>query len=220
MPEIDGYEATGMIRRHEQEHAGPSGRTHLPIIAVTAVAIQGARERCLEAGMDDYLSKPVIVQSVVDVLNRWVGRATVDAAWDTVPADATAIFDVPSLSDEDVVDRAALDALRELDSEAGDALVAEMIQDFAAEVVPRMRGLHVAAACGDAQAVLQDLHFVAGCASIVGAVRVERLARSLEAKGPLDVLGGPHGAMALAAQLEEEVLRARSVLESIVAASA
>jgi CheY-like chemotaxis protein len=213
MPEIDGYEATGMIRRHEAEHPGTGSRPHLPIIAVTAVAIHGARERCLDAGMDDYLSKPVIVQSVVDVLDRWVGNPHAQAAGTVAAADEAE----PPV--DEVIDQLALDALRELDPEAGDALVAEMVHDFAAEVLPRMRGLHVAAACGDMQTLLHDLHFVAGCASIVGATRVERLARSLEIKGAMDLLDGPRGAVVLAAQLEEEVLRARQALDSIVAAS-
>src|SRR4051812_26952854 len=63
MPEMDGYEATVAIRRHEHEHQEPGAERRLPIIAVTAVAIKGARERCIEAGMDDYMSKPVTVQS-------------------------------------------------------------------------------------------------------------------------------------------------------------
>ena len=66
MPEMDGYEATRLIRKNEK-----SGR-HVPIVAMTAAALSGDRERCLAAGMDDYISKPVKLHVVAAVLERWL----------------------------------------------------------------------------------------------------------------------------------------------------
>ena len=72
MPEMDGYEATQLIRKREQEAAGAGGpRAHIHIIAMTANAMQGDREKCLAAGMDDYISKPVRESDLRAVLERW-----------------------------------------------------------------------------------------------------------------------------------------------------
>lgn len=67
MPVLDGYEAT---RRWRQQEAG---KAHTIIIGVTANAMEGDREQCLEAGMDDYLSKPFRLQEITDLLKKWLG---------------------------------------------------------------------------------------------------------------------------------------------------
>ena len=66
MPEMDGFAATAAIRQRESS----TGR-HVPIIAMTANAMQGDREDCLAAGMDDYVSKPVTFESLVSMLQKW-----------------------------------------------------------------------------------------------------------------------------------------------------
>jgi CheY-like chemotaxis protein len=71
MPEMDGYEASRQIRHNER------GGRHVPIIAMTADALPGERERCMEAGMDDYISKPVKLHVVAAVLERWLAAKEV-----------------------------------------------------------------------------------------------------------------------------------------------
>ena len=76
MPEMDGFEATRLIREAEQRNS--TDRT--PIIALTANALEGDRERCLKAGMDDYLSKPFTEQQIVEVFSRWFDPETSEDA--------------------------------------------------------------------------------------------------------------------------------------------
>jgi two-component system sensor histidine kinase/response regulator len=81
MPEMDGFEATQRIRDLEGE------ATHIPIIAMTAHAMKGDRERCMLAGMDDYLSKPIEPDNMFAIIQRWISKE--DAAMSTVGTEAT-----------------------------------------------------------------------------------------------------------------------------------
>lgn len=83
MPEMNGLEATGAIRALEAAWG-----THTPIIGVTAHALKGDRERCLEAGMDDYLSKPISPRALLDKLDRWMGSARMPAGSRASPSTA------------------------------------------------------------------------------------------------------------------------------------
>jgi CheY-like chemotaxis protein len=77
MPEMNGHEATAEIRRLE---AGTG--THVPIVGVTAHALKGDRERCIEAGMDDYLSKPISPKALLEKLRRWLSEEGDDAGYE------------------------------------------------------------------------------------------------------------------------------------------
>jgi CheY-like chemotaxis protein len=72
MPELDGYDATIAIRKRED------GKTHVPIVAMTANAMKGDREHCLSVGMDDYVAKPVRADELLAALERVLGLASAD----------------------------------------------------------------------------------------------------------------------------------------------
>ena len=67
MPEMDGYEATRYIRSQENQIVEPT----VPIVAMTANAMKGDREKCIQAGMDDYISKPIHIETLSQAITKW-----------------------------------------------------------------------------------------------------------------------------------------------------
>jgi len=80
MPTLDGFEATAAIRRHEQ-----STGTHVPIVAMTAHAIKGDEQRCLSAGMDSYIAKPIRAEELYGTLEKLLGQALATSSVDLGP---------------------------------------------------------------------------------------------------------------------------------------
>ena len=208
MPVLDGYDATRAIRQDEASLPADVVERHVPVIAVTAVALQGARERCLAVGMDDYLSKPVIAQSLAAVLKRWIDDRRSTSPWTLDDAPGT------PMGDAGLLDRRAIEALRELGADDWEAFLAEVIDDFRRDVSSRIEDARSAVATGDAGALVQSLHTIAGCAAMVGAVQVERLARSWPAHHLTE--GGSPQASADIRALEAAFARTCAMLETAV----
>ncbi len=91
MPELDGYAAATEIRR--RQNGGP----RIPIVAMTASAMQGERERCLAAGMDDYVTKPIDRRRLQEVVDQWLGAAAPEPRTEEVPVETGAAFDLAHL---------------------------------------------------------------------------------------------------------------------------
>jgi signal transduction histidine kinase/DNA-binding NarL/FixJ family response regulator len=167
MPVLDGLAATRELRARE----GQSG-THQLVVAMTAHAMQGDRERCLEAGMDDYLSKPVQPQALEAMLDRWLpGRFNPSAARRLADADPT-----PT----PVLDERAVEHLRSLEADGQPGLVAEVTTLFATQGRSLLQALRDAAVAGDGPGWRDRLHALRGSASSVGAICLVAYCEQLE----------------------------------------
>lgn len=174
MPEMDGYEATGWIRRREHE-AG--GTRRIPILAMTANAMQGDRERCLAAGMDDYVSKPVRTEELLRTLSKWVqsSRAQEGPAGTVHPPEATPAA-YPSAS---ALDAVAFAELQELFADQDPRMLHELLEQFLQDTAVRLDTLRTAAVAGDAETLVQTAHTLKSSSANIGALHLARLCQVL-----------------------------------------
>ena len=162
MPEMDGFEATAAIRARETATGG-----HIPIIAMTAHAMKGDRERCLAAGMDGYVSKPLRPQELFEVLERLAPATAAD------PAAAEPAAPPP-----------AFDLAAALDRVDGDVeLMKELAGLFLDECPQRMAEIHQAILRRDASGLKKSAHALRGSVANFGAPAATEAARRLETAG-------------------------------------
>jgi signal transduction histidine kinase/DNA-binding response OmpR family regulator/HPt (histidine-containing phosphotransfer) domain-containing protein/HAMP domain-containing protein len=176
MPEMDGYEATRLIRQGEPQPA-PNGRReqHLPIVALTAHAIKGDRDRCLAAGMDDYLTKPLDPAELARTLAHWMPHpGAANCRTDTIPAKAAGA-DTPKTG----IDFPAL-----LHRCMGrQDLARRLIKIFLAQASADVQELETAIREQDAPRLRMVAHRIKGSAANMSAEAVRESASRLEALG-------------------------------------
>jgi signal transduction histidine kinase/DNA-binding response OmpR family regulator/HPt (histidine-containing phosphotransfer) domain-containing protein len=209
MPVMDGFAATAAIRREERE-AG-RGRV-LPVIAITANALQGDREACLAAGMDDYLSKPFSQQELAAVIGRWMAlplAATVhhDDEPPRLPPESVEVIQ------RDVINRVALDKIRALSRERGDALVQKVIAAYVDDTPQQLRTLRSAIDALDTGNVRRIAHTLKSASANVGAEALAALCKEMEHLGRADTT---EGADAILTDMEQEFQAVRHSLTAIL----
>jgi CheY-like chemotaxis protein/HPt (histidine-containing phosphotransfer) domain-containing protein len=202
MPEMDGFEATAHIRAAEAAGQGfPLAGRRLPIIAMTAHALKGDRERCLQAGCDGYVSKPVQARTLLEAIEQAVaGRPA-----ESVPAEPETPAEPPS----DIV----LDEAAALARVGGDRhLLAEFVAIFAAECPSHLQRIREAVANRDRPALQRSAHTLKGLLGQFGARPAAAAARLLETSS---LEAEPEALDQAYAALEQEVERLQPALAAL-----
>lgn len=199
MPEMDGYEAAIQIRR------GEGADQHTPIIAMTAHALQGDREKALSAGMDDYLSKPVRPEQLDKVLERWLRQAP--GARRASPRGTNDVFEKSAAS----LDQNVLERLRMLRQEGGGHVIEGLMETFLKETATCLATLREAVQREEAPSVKRTAHALSGICLSVGASRMSAICSELEMMGASNNLSR---APELLTRIEEEFGHVRTLLDT------
>jgi PAS domain S-box-containing protein len=200
MPRMDGFAATAEIRRRE------GTARHTTIIAMTANALDGDDQRCLAAGMDDYLSKPVKAEILHEKMERWIKPPDAHHSVDRSNEDAV----IPGGTRGDVIDLAQIASLREIRQPGKGDFVTHLIDLFVNETVSELKVLHDAVSSNDAAEILRVAHLLKGGSSNIGAIQMTALYEQLEA-----TVGGANGdSKALLTRLDHEFELVREALKA------
>jgi CheY-like chemotaxis protein len=202
MPEMDGLTATCEIRKSEEA----TGR-HIPIVAMTAHAMKGDKEKCLDAGMDDYVSKPIRRKDLADVIARIVERFLTRAPADGGPGAASATG--ANEGSRMILDEAAL--LEECDNDK--ALLGRMVEIFDRDARERLPRLREAVRAGTAVAVRQEAHALKGGIGTFYAKAAYDTAYALENMG---AEGNLSNAQATLQTLESQLKSLRQKLDELI----
>jgi len=163
MPEMDGYEATHRIRSSES-----AVRNHeIPVIAMTANAMQGDREKCLDAGMNDYIAKPVNPHELIRVIEKWFLKTNSPNAAESFPAEQkeNEVFDKKGLFERLMED---------------EDLIKEIIEDFLEKVPGQIAALSEASENKDADLIRRQAHTLKGASVNIGASGLQETAYQVE----------------------------------------
>lgn len=183
MPEMDGFTATEAIRNHERE----TGRPHpVPIIALTANAMKGDRQRCLAVGMNDYLTKPFTQHQLKNILSRWLSQPdTSSAHGDPGSVSAEYRSDATSASSDatDVVDYTAWQPIRMLKRPGHPDPLGALLARYVEDSRPLVDQLRHAIASNDPATLHAVAHRLKSSSATLGALTVAAHCKALEALG-------------------------------------
>jgi len=181
MPVMDGYAATRAIREHQ---AGLGTPQRTPVIALTANALLGDAQVCLDAGMDDHLAKPYTRQQLAAVMMRWLPAELIERpapAGDPSPGAATAAAAARPKPNAGMLDQRALDNIRAVDDDG--SVLDEVIQMFLDEAPEHLAALRQAQAGGDCVELARVAHAMKSSSFNVGAKSLGELCKRLERQG-------------------------------------
>ncbi len=226
MPEMDGYEATREIRRREaniQESSIPSERqatgdegkvrAHIPIIAMTANAMQGDRDRCVASGMDDYLSKPIRAQDLDRVLSQWLPPHERHLDHGEGVAEDRPGGKILFPSDDGQPLSLDVSVLKELHGLGGAPLLSRLVEQFIHDASECVENIQRAVSEGSIKAFTDAAHGLKGICGNIGAQQLAKLSADLEAYGKE---GNVQDAESLFPCLQEEFQQTQKILHEEV----
>ncbi len=203
MPVMDGYEATAAIR------SLPQGRgLALPILALTANAMQGDEQRCLDAGMNGFLAKPYSMAALHATLAGWLAIAPAGAALPPLPPATPPAQPVPPAPELPAVNMAAIDTLRDLDEPGSMVLVTQLVTSFLNSADTSFARLEAALRDVNAKALSQVAHSLKSSAANLGAQAYADCCHALEKCGREGRIGDAPGLLAQARREQQRALRA------------
>jgi two-component system, sensor histidine kinase and response regulator len=203
MPEVDGFMATGMIRRMEG-----TGK-HTVIVAMTANALKGDRERCLAAGMDDYISKPVTQKDLAAIINEWGERIMQQPPAPALPSGRHSEPEGPA------IDRSRLDELADLGDEEDPEWIRSILHKFEEDTAVRLEALVAALELQKVDLLGQTAHALKGSCSNIGAMGMTAIAERLQRLGQG---GSLDGAAAMVEALKQEYQRVKIAINQYTTA--
>ena len=188
MPRMDGYAATAEIRRFEaRQSSGP----HVPIVALTANALSGDREKCLSAGMDDYVSKPFSIERIQSLLQKWLPPACqIDDESITASAAEEVAASMAEMKLPGVLNRSVLAAIRTLETEVSGNLLTQIIELYLHDSPGKLANLDQAVKDGNSREIMALAHSLKSSSANLGADRLAELLARLEKKGRNESLEG------------------------------
>jgi len=178
MPEMDGFEATAAIRKWEKLHAKPA----LPIVALTANAMQGDRDKCLKAGMNDYLSKPFTQEELFQVLKKWLPVLS------NTPESENKVTQIkPHVEavepDMAKLDQSVLNKIRALQQKGSSEILLKLIDLYLTNSVELMQSIEHAIADADADKLRTAAHTLKSSSASLGATDLAEMCKELEIMG-------------------------------------
>jgi CheY-like chemotaxis protein/HPt (histidine-containing phosphotransfer) domain-containing protein len=209
MPEMDGYEATETIREWEKG----SNRSRTPIIALTANAMQGDRDKCLASGMDDYLPKPFQQKQIYAVLKQYIGKlkATAGTASTGGGKEAAQCPEGTESSGKVAIVTSVLDEIRALQGADAPDLLKTLVTLYFSEAPKILKTLDDAVQRKDTQEIRKAAHTLKSSSASVGALNLASLLAEAERRGREDRTEGVEGVLA---QINEEYEAVKYALEA------
>ena len=187
MPELDGYSATRMIRQLESEK-----RARVPIVALTANATLEAQEKCIEAGMDDYLSKPFSLNAMKEIVAKWVHLEEKTNISNNSESSIRNNFN-QYVDEGEVLDQKVLAGLRTLQAQAKNDMFNRVIKLYLDTSDAQLDSLRVACKAKEYEKIGQCAHALKSSSTNIGAIRLSRYLEDLEKNMRAETYNGLEG---------------------------